>query len=109
MYFQQSVETVTDRADVIGRGLRLEAKEDLLTDEDLRLCNVTDARRWTCCSFEDLLCMQSGGRLFLYLRLNTRASNLCSELLGKPFAGKSWAAVLVQRAAGNGGLRLHNC
>ena len=47
--------------------------------------------------------MQSGGRLVLYLRLNQRASNLCSELLGKPFEGKSWAAVLAQRAAGSGG------
>ena len=79
MRFQRTRQTVSDRADDIGLGLRSDAREDLLSDEDARLCNVTDARRLSRYHFEDLVRVQEGVRLVLYLRLNQRATKLVAH------------------------------
>ena len=47
-----------------------------------------DTRRLSRCHYEDLLRMQAGVRVFLYLKLNTKSTNLCAGLLLEPFYGK---------------------
>ena len=101
--FQRTQVTAADRAEGISRGRRSEAKQDLILDKDARLCNITDARRLSRCHYEDLLRMQAGARLVLYMKLNTKSTNLCVTLLPEPFEGKSWTVAMAQRVAGVAG------
>ena len=95
--------TAADHVASLGLGLRSDTQDDLLVDKDARLCNVTDQRCPSRCHFEDLLGVQSGARLVLYLKTNKRASNVIPSLLSKPFDGKLWDAVQLQPDAGIGG------
>ena len=101
--FQRMSISAKDRTESLGRGLRSVAKEDLLVDEEARLVHVTDARRLSHCHFEDILRMQEGARVVLYFKTNINSTNLCSELLSKPFHGKPWHAAEDQRQAGIAG------
>ena len=105
MRFQRTSQTLSDRADNIGLGLRLDAREDLLLDEDARVCNVTDARRLSRYHFEDLLRVQEGVRLVLYLRANKRGTKLVAPLLAIPFEGEGqpWSVAEAQCSAGSAG------
>ena len=47
--------------------------------------------------------MQAGARVVLYMKLNTKSTNLCAELLLKQFFGKPWDAAAAQRDAGIAG------
>ena len=47
--------------------------------------------------------MQEGARVVLYFKTNINSTNLCSELLSKPFHGKPWHAAEDQRQAGIAG------
>ena len=87
------------RADSIRLGLRSDAREDLLLDEEAQLCNVTDAHRLSRCHYEDLLLMQLGNRVILYFKVNTKLINLCGTFLPKPFEGKPWVVASGQRDA----------
>jgi len=101
--FQRTQTSLADRADDIGLGRRSEARDNLLVDEDARVCNVTNARRLSRYHFEDLLRVQTETRLVLYLRLNQRSTNLAGPLLKKPFEGKPWDIALKQRTSGSAG------
>ena len=87
--------TVGDCASIIGRELHSEVKEDLVIDKEARLCNVTNPCCLSWYHYQDLLCMQAGERVVLYVKLNTKLSNVCAGLLSKPFDGKPWSAVKV--------------
>ena len=101
--FKRTQVTAADHVASLGLGLRSDARDDLLIDEDARLCNVTDQRRLSRCHFEDLLRLQSGARLVLYLKTNSRSTNVCPSLVLKPFDGKLWDAAQLQRDASVGG------
>ena len=90
--FKRTQVSAADHVASLGRGLRSDARDELLIDEDARLYNVTDQRRLSRCHFEDLLRLQSGARLVLYLKTNSRSTNVCPSLVAKPFDGKLWVA-----------------
>jgi hypothetical protein len=106
--FQNANSSSEARAEDIGLGRRSDARDDLLLDEDARLCDVTDARRLSRCHFEDLLRMQTDSRLVLYFQLNTIGSGLHQTFHQKPFLGSSgekkpWVAGATQRSCRTGG------
>ena len=69
----------------IGREVRFNTKDDIFVDNNARLCRVTDIRQLSRYHFDDILRVQSDGRLVLYFCLNRKGTNANNVFLTEPF------------------------
>ena len=86
--FQNSYVSMGDHTKSIERELRSGVKEDITDNTDACLCYVIVTRCLSWCYYEDLPQIKAGARIVLYMRLNVTLTNLCAELLRKPFLKK---------------------
>ena len=99
-WFKRIQGTAADRIASLGLGLRSDERDNMLVDKDAPLCNVTNQRHLGRYHFEDLLQVQSGTQLVLYLKTNKRSTIVCPNIVLKPFEAHTAQQGLAHVAVG---------